>query len=84
MQAPQAQGSPPPSYARQSPRKLQPALEDDVLLTRTPDEETPDGRIRNREAMQKIRDAWIYKQVRNRQAEFTQYRSVRRYHHRHS
>lgn len=51
-------------------------MEDVVLTTRTPDEETADGRIRNKEAIHKIRDAWIYKQVRNRQREFTQYRSV--------
>ena len=52
------------------------SVEDVVLTTRTPDEETADGRIRNKEAIHKIRDAWIYKQVRNRQREFTQYRSV--------
>ncbi|VEU36733.1 unnamed protein product [Pseudo-nitzschia multistriata] len=45
-----------------------------VLVTRTPDEETEDGRIRNREAMAKIRDAWVYKQVRERAREFTEYR----------
>jgi len=54
------------------------SVEDVVLTTRTPDEETADGRIRNKEAIHKIRDAWIYKQVRNRQREFTQYRSVSR------
>jgi len=37
------------------------------------DEETEDGRIRNREAMAKIRDAWVYKQVRERVSEFTEY-----------
>lgn len=52
------------------------ALEDKMLTTRTPDEETEDGRIRNREAATKIRDAWIYKQIRARQDEFTQYRTV--------
>jgi hypothetical protein len=51
-------------------------LEDRVLVTRTPDEETEDGRIRNKEAVRKIRDTWIYKQVRARQDEFTQYRQV--------
>lgn len=54
------------------------ALEDKMLTTRTPDEETEDGRIRNREAATKIRDAWIYKQIRARQDEFTQYRTVSR------
>lgn len=53
-------------------------IDEKVLLTRTPDEETSDGRIRNREAVQKIRDTWIYKQVRARQDEFTQYRKVRK------
>jgi hypothetical protein len=52
------------------------SLEDKMLTTRTPDEETEDGRIRNREAATKIRDAWIYKQIRARQDEFTQYRTV--------
>ena len=47
-----------------------------MLVTRTPDEETEDGRIRNKEAATKIRDAWIYKQIRARQDEFTQYRTV--------
>lgn len=52
------------------------SVEDVALIPRTPDEETADGRIRNREAISKIRDAWIFKQVRNRQREFTQYRNV--------
>ena len=47
-----------------------------VLVTRMADEETEDGRIRNREAMAKIRDAWVYKQVRERVGEFTEYRQV--------
>ena len=52
-------------------------MEDKVLITRTADEETEDGRIRNREAMAKIRDAWVYKQVRSRMNEFTNYQQVR-------
>lgn len=52
------------------------ALEDSVLVTQTADEETPDGRIYNREAVKKIRDAWIFKEVRSRQREFTQYKPV--------
>jgi hypothetical protein len=52
-------------------------MEDKVLVTRTADEETEDGRIKNREAMAKIRDAWVYKQVRARVAEFTDYKPVR-------
>ena len=53
------------------------SLEDSVLVTRLPDEESVTGHIKNREAIQKIRDAWIFKQIRQRQPEFTQYRSVR-------
>lgn len=53
------------------------SLEDDVLVTRAPDEETEDGRIRNREAAAKIRDMWLYKQIRLRQREFTHFRQVR-------
>ena len=51
-------------------------MEDKVLITRTADEETEDGRIRNKEAMAKIRDAWVYKQVRARVDEFTSYKQV--------
>lgn len=36
------------------------------MANRAGDEETEDGRIRNREAATKIRDAWIYKQIRAR------------------
>jgi hypothetical protein len=63
--------------ANQQPSSRKKSLEDTMLVTRTPDEETEDGRIRNREAATKIRDAWIYKQIRLRQDEFTQYRTVR-------
>ena len=52
------------------------AKEEKMLTTRTPDEETEDGRIHNREATTKIRNAWIFKQMRARQDEFTQYRTV--------
>ncbi len=38
-----------------------------IVANRAGDEETEDGRIRNREAATKIRDAWIYKQIRARQ-----------------
>ena len=38
-----------------------------IVANRAGDEETEDGRIRNREASTKIRDAWIYKQIRARQ-----------------
>jgi hypothetical protein len=55
---------------------LQP-IEDEVLVPLQPDEETEDGRVRNKEAIAKIRDIWIYSKVRARQEEFTQYRPVR-------
>lgn len=45
-------------------------------MTRTADEETEDGRIRNKEAIAKIRDAWVYKQIRARVDEFTEYKQV--------
>jgi len=48
-----------------------------IVVSRAGDEETEDGRIRNREAAAKIRDAWIYKQIRARQDEFTQYKQGR-------
>ena len=47
-----------------------------IVAPRAADEEMEDGRIRNREAVTKIRDAWIYKQIRARQDEFTQYKQV--------
>jgi hypothetical protein len=73
--------TPPPS--RGAPRVLHKnnrmaGMEDKVLVTRTADEETEDGRVRNKEAMAKIRDAWVYKQVRARVDEFTEYKQVRR------
>lgn len=41
------------------------------------DEEMEDGRIRNRNAAEKIRVAWISKQIKAKSSEFTQYRFVR-------
>lgn len=52
-------------------------MEEKVLVTRTRDEETEDGRLVNKEALTKIRDAWVYKRVRSRVREFTTYRQVR-------
>ena len=46
------------------------------IVTSTPDEELEDGRVRNSEAVTKIRDAWIYTQISARAQEFTQYRNV--------
>lgn len=73
---------PSPHHHHSSPvqlkkRHVKKSLEDSVLVTQMPDEETVSGQVKNREAMQKIRDAWIFKQIRNRQQEFTQYRTVR-------
>ena len=48
-----------------------------LVANRAADEEMEDGRTRNREAATKIRDAWIYKQIRARQDEFTQYKQAR-------
>jgi hypothetical protein len=62
----------------QQKKKKLGSVDDVPLRTRTPDEETVDGRIRNREAISRIRDAWIFQQIRQRQPEFTQYRSVSR------
>ena len=47
----------------------------DIIPT-TPDDEFEDGRVRNAEAVTKIRDAWIYTQINARAKEFTQYRKV--------
>lgn len=74
--------TPPPSNGGENkqvvihPKSRLARMEDKVLVTRTADEETEDGRIRNREAMAKIRDAWVYKQVRARIQEFTNYQQV--------
>ena len=46
------------------------------ITTSTPDEELEDGRVRNAEAVTKIRDAWIYTQISARAAEFTQHQDV--------
>jgi len=47
------------------------------IISTTADEEFDDGRVRNAEAVTKIRDAWIYTQISARAKEFTQYRNVR-------
>ena len=52
-------------------------LDNQMLVTKTTDVETEDGRISNREAAEKIKDAWMYKQIRARRDEFTHYRQVR-------
>jgi hypothetical protein len=52
------------------------SLEDTVLIPSAPDDFSEDGRSYNREAVAKIRDTWMYKQVRVRQHEFTQFRQV--------
>ena len=52
-------------------------LDNQMLVTKSTDVETEDGRISNREAAEKIKDAWMYKQIRARRDEFTHYRQVR-------
>ena len=54
-------------------------LDNQMLITKTNDVETEDGRISNREAAEKIKDAWMYKQIRARRDEFTHYRQVGNY-----
>jgi len=54
-------------------------LDNQMLVTKSTDIETEDGRISNREAGEKIKDAWMYKQIRARRDEFTHYRQVRAY-----
>jgi len=51
--------------------------EDQMLVTTIPDEETEQGVIRNRQAIEKIRDTWLYKQVKSRQDEFTNYQQAK-------
>jgi hypothetical protein len=70
---PPLSGNGPPSGSRNDRLAR---MEDRVLITRTADEETEDGRIRNKEAMAKIRDAWVYKEIRARMDEFTEYKQV--------
>mmetsp|Transcript_10286 Transcript_10286/g.15497 ORF Transcript_10286/g.15497 Transcript_10286/m.15497 type:complete len:830 (+) Transcript_10286:109-2598(+) len=60
-----------------TPTTSQKAPTDPIIADRAGDEETEDGRIRNKEAASKIRDAWIYKQIRARQDEFTTYQQGR-------
>ncbi|CAB9525107.1 II inositol 1,4,5-trisphosphate 5-phosphatase [Seminavis robusta] len=51
-------------------------LDNRMLTTKTTDVETEDGRISNVEAAEKIKDAWMYKQIRARRDEFTHYRQA--------
>ena len=67
----------PAAPSSSSQKKSSTTLENHVLVPEGPDEETEDGIIRNLDAIAKIRDTWIYKQVRLRQDEFTNYRQVR-------
>eukprot|EP00529_Nitzschia_sp_RCC80_P001710 CAMPEP_0113514608 /NCGR_PEP_ID=MMETSP0014_2-20120614/40501_1 /TAXON_ID=2857 /ORGANISM="Nitzschia sp." /LENGTH=883 /DNA_ID=CAMNT_0000411119 /DNA_START=70 /DNA_END=2721 /DNA_ORIENTATION=+ /assembly_acc=CAM_ASM_000159 len=73
---PAATTAPTASASSSSSKSRLDRMEDKVLVTRTADEETEDGRIKNREAMAKIRDAWVYKQVRSRVGEFTDYKQA--------
>ncbi|GKY94005.1 hypothetical protein MPSEU_000367300 [Mayamaea pseudoterrestris] len=82
----QQQNTPPPPHAiaRRSgpappprvPKQKKKQIDDDIIVTQSPDQETEDGRIVNRQAVKAIIDTWIYKQVRQRQAEFTQYKQA--------
>jgi hypothetical protein len=75
LSVPPPPNTPPPPVKRRVKGRPH-RLEESVLVTRSADEETPDGRVRNREAVSKIRDTWIYKQIRERQDEFTNYKKV--------
>jgi hypothetical protein len=50
-----------------------------ALTIKSQDVEYEDGRVCNTEAMNKIREAWIYTQLRMRASEFTQYKQVKLY-----
>jgi len=73
--APQ-QITPPGSVAGGNRKLAKDPKEDQMLVTTVPDEETEEGVIRNRQAIEKIRDTWLYKQVKNRQDEFTNYQQA--------
>jgi hypothetical protein len=75
-QQPQQQQQGSPSTRQKTKSRISTVIDQNVLIPRVADEETSDGRIRNREAIQRIRETWIYKQVRSRQDEFTHYRKV--------
>mmetsp|Transcript_18358 Transcript_18358/g.26328 ORF Transcript_18358/g.26328 Transcript_18358/m.26328 type:complete len:792 (+) Transcript_18358:113-2488(+) len=80
---PPSVGPPPPPQQAHPPVQRRPAnggrraTTGSFIVPRSGDEETEDGRIRNREAATKIRDAWIYKQISARQDEFTEYKRAR-------
>ena len=69
----------PQKAADQPERKLaqyKDPKEDQMLTTTIPDAETEEGLIRNKQAVEKIRDTWLYKQVKSRQDEFTNYQQA--------
>lgn len=51
-------------------------MDNQMLVVKSTDVETADGRISNKEAAEKIKDAWMYKQIRARRDEFTHYRQA--------
>jgi hypothetical protein len=57
--------------------RLEQRMESKILSCRTPDQETEQGLVRNEEAIRKIRDSWIYKNIRARTNEFTDFKQVR-------
>ena len=66
------------SSAQAMPKsRLEQRMESKILSCRTPDQETEQGLVRNEEAIRKIRDSWIYKNIRARTNEFTEFKQVR-------
>jgi hypothetical protein len=88
LQPSQGVGAPPPPQQQllqqQQPQpaapksRLELRMESKILSTRTPDQETEQGLVRNEEAIRKIRDSWIYKNIRARTNEFTEFKQVRK------
>mmetsp|Transcript_6235 Transcript_6235/g.9051 ORF Transcript_6235/g.9051 Transcript_6235/m.9051 type:complete len:807 (-) Transcript_6235:128-2548(-) len=61
-----------------TPRLTRPEiLPPSALSSKGDDEEMEDGRIRNKKTSGKIRDAWIYKKVKERASAFTSYGKAR-------
>ena len=58
-----------------NPEVTEPLLEKEVIETQ--DVETEDGRVSNKQYAQKVKDAWVYKQIQLRQGEFTSYREAK-------
>jgi hypothetical protein len=77
MQRQQQQQQPSTStFSTPRPPSSPAKLSGETIAVKALDEEFEDGRVRNAEAVTKIRDAWIYTQISAREKEFTQYRNV--------